>query len=421
MISDLIRLLFQLVTFIPPFASTALRQRISAFLHKRSYKPLPSAQIKNVVVIGGSFAGFQATKRLTETLPSGYRVVLVEKNSHLNYLFAFPRFSVVKGYETYAFIPYDGLAKGAPKGIFVHVQDTAAKVREKFVELKSGERLEYEYLIIATGVVSVLPSKVDSTDSYGAQEELRGMQDRIAAAGKIAVVGGGAVGVELASDIKDFYPQKDVTLIHSRESLLPTFGGRLQEYVMRRFEEMGVAVLLNERPKLPDNCNTLVLHGKQQAFDLIIPCTGQRPNSLILSTLSPTCVSKETSHIIVRPTLQICDSRFPNVFACGDVAATGGPKTARAAFMQDEVVVRNIISLIEGRESLEDYRPLVWIEGSIKLTLGKSRMVVYTREESGREILIPLNMGKTDMDVKRQWVFFGADSRTMEMGDSSSV
>lgn len=34
---------------------------------------------------------------------------------------------------------------------------------------------------------------------------------------------------------------------------------------------------------------------------------------------------------------------------------------------------------------------------------------MYAREEGGKEILIPLNMGKEDMDVKRQWRFFGAD------------
>lgn len=32
----------------------------------------------------------------------------------------------------------------------------------------------------------------------------------------IAVIGGGAVGVELATDIKSYYPEKSVTLVHSR-------------------------------------------------------------------------------------------------------------------------------------------------------------------------------------------------------------
>lgn len=50
------------------------------------------------------------------------------------------------------------------------------------------------------------------------------MQETIRQSQSVAVVGGGAVGVQLSSDIKDFYPDKDVTLIHSRERLLSHFG-----------------------------------------------------------------------------------------------------------------------------------------------------------------------------------------------------
>ena len=82
-------------------------------------------------------------------------------------------------------------------------------------------------------------------------------------------------------------------------------------------------------------------------------------------------ISKESSHIQVKPSLQVIDGRFPHIFALGDVAATGGPKMARAAFFQAEVVIENIQNLIKGRSSLSVYRPNVELEGAIKLTLGK--------------------------------------------------
>ena len=270
-ISDKFHLFTQVFAFILPYTLTLLRQKISALIHKHTYKSLPDSQVKNVVVIGGSFAGFQLTKRLTETLPTGYRVILVEKNSHLNYLFAFPRFSVVKGYEQYAFIPYTGLAKSAPAGIFRHIQDLAVEVSERHVVLARGEKLEYEYLVIATGTSSARPSKVTSTDSEGGKKELRGMQEDIEKAMRIAVVGGGAVGVELASDIKSFYQDKHVAIIDSRERLLHSFGPRLHEYTMKALKELGVAVFLNERPTIPTHGNKLELsQGKKEAFDLIV-------------------------------------------------------------------------------------------------------------------------------------------------------
>jgi hypothetical protein len=36
---------------------------------------------------------------------------------------------------------------------------------------------------------------------------------------------------------------------------------------------------------------------------------------------------------------------------------------------------------------------------------------MWMKEDSGREILLPLKSGKMDLGVKKQWSFFGADIR----------
>lgn len=269
MISDLLRLTLHLLRILPFYAATLLGQRISALVHRYTYKALADHEVQNVVVVGGSFGGHATAKRLTETLPTGYRVVLVEKNSHFNWVFAFPRFSVARGYETYAFLPYGGLSKGAPEGIFRHVQGTATAITKHDVELESGARIPYRYLVIATGTSSALPSKVQATEKAGGQEELRGMQRAIEEAGKIAVVGGGAVGVELVSDIKDFYPEKKTVLFQSRDRLLPGFGKRLHDHVMGGLGELGVEVRLNERPKSVDGHVLQYGNGEEEDFDMI--------------------------------------------------------------------------------------------------------------------------------------------------------
>ncbi|KAF1965003.1 FAD/NAD(P)-binding domain-containing protein, partial [Bimuria novae-zelandiae CBS 107.79] len=324
---------------------------------------------KTVLVIGGSFAGYQTAKRLSETLPTGYKVVLVERNSHLHYVFVFPRFSVVSGKEQYVFIPYTGLVRGAPEGIIKVVTDEVVRMSDGFVELKNGGKLWFEYLVFATGTTAALPGKVAATEREGGVKELRDMQERIERATRIAVVGGGTVGVEVASDIKDFWKEKDVTLVHSRARLLTRFGEGLSGYVVKRLEEMGVEVRLSERPDMEVEAGVLRFASREEdEYDLIIPCTGQRPNSSILSALSPFSISKENSQVVVKPSLQIIDGRFPHVFALGDVTATGGPKMARSALFQAEVVVKNILSLIKGTSKLEAYKPNFLLEGAIKLT-----------------------------------------------------
>lgn len=49
------------------------------------------AQLKNVVVVGGSYVGLNTASELSKVLPEGYRVLVVEKNSHFGHLFAYPR------------------------------------------------------------------------------------------------------------------------------------------------------------------------------------------------------------------------------------------------------------------------------------------------------------------------------------------
>jgi len=43
-----------------------------------------------VAVIGASYAGLVCAEAFAKSLSSGFRVVLIEKNSHLNYTWLFP-------------------------------------------------------------------------------------------------------------------------------------------------------------------------------------------------------------------------------------------------------------------------------------------------------------------------------------------
>ncbi|POS70110.1 hypothetical protein DHEL01_v211499, partial [Diaporthe helianthi] len=216
------------------------------------YKPGPSP--KSIVIIGGSFASISLARRLCHSLPSGYKVVLVEKNTHFHYPFVFPRYSVVKGHERKAFIPYDEIVfsgrKGIPDGIFERRCSAVSEVARDSVKLDSGDVIDFEFLAIATGTSSPRPSKLVSQDKHGACEELRGLQEQIGDAESIAVVGGGAVGVELVTDIKGWYPDKDVTLVHSRNRLLHTYGARLHDRVMEEMEKLGITVRLGQRPQV---------------------------------------------------------------------------------------------------------------------------------------------------------------------------
>lgn len=98
------------------------------------------------------------------------------------------------------------------------------------------------------------------------------------------------MGVELVSDIKYFYPDKEVTLIHSRDRLMNHFGKRLGDYALIALkDELKVRVLLNERPTMPAAGNfaretfLMFSDGNEEQFDLIVSRTSATQVSAIPS------------------------------------------------------------------------------------------------------------------------------------------
>ncbi|KAL4751797.1 hypothetical protein BDW72DRAFT_212564 [Aspergillus terricola var. indicus] len=387
-------------------------QQVQAIGHRWTWRDTENA--KNVVIIGGSYAGIHLARRLSETLPTGYKAVLIERNSHFNHLYAFPRFSVVPGYEHAAFVPYDGIPSFGPRGILRHVRDSVSSLTPKQVRLASGKSIDYEYLAFATGTWQSPPSKASSTEKAEACAELQASQKRIEHASHIAVVGGGPVGIQIATDIASYFPDKKVTLVHSRPQLLPNFGPRLHEHVYKTMKQLNIDVILGERPQLKGTGadagqGTLSFKdGRTAKYDLVIPCTGQRPNSKLLEKLVPAAVCPTTRQILVRPTLQVADpsNANPRIFALGDVARTNGPRMARAARAQADVVASNILSMTHQGETTTSYVPQVY-ESVIKLTLGKSRWIYYGQVENGKEASVTGADKEENIKVQHVWEELG--------------
>ena len=151
------------------------------------------------------------------------------------------------------------------------------------------------------------------------------------------MTGGGAVGVQMATDIKEIYPQKQVTLVHSRATVMNRFHPHLHTIIEERAKEINVQLVLGSRVKVPEagfpmdgsKFDIELTDGRKlEGFDFAIICTGQTPQSQILQSLSSKAID-DSGFIKTKSTLQIQDDSLPNVFAVGDVAASGAPKAAR--------------------------------------------------------------------------------------------
>ncbi|KAI1360257.1 hypothetical protein F5Y08DRAFT_317812 [Xylaria arbuscula] len=369
----------------------------TAWLHRRARwfgPPAPSSRDRNIVIVGASFAGNRVAQLLTSCLPpnSPYKVIVIEPNTHFQFSWVLPRLCVVEGHEHKAFIPYGGNVHDNPEGVLRWVRDRVVAVTKSNVQLKeSGEIIPYDMLVIATGswVETGLPSRVNATDKRKGMELMQDMQQKIKDAETVVVVGGGAAGVEIATDAQHLYPKKKIILVHSREAVMNRFGRGLQVTALEGLQTLGVEVILQDRlvQAEPGSGTILLKSGREIQCDLVLDCTGQRPSSGILSQLSPTSISS-SGHLRVKPTLQLADDELPNIYACGDVADTKTPNpNARSAMRQASTVAENILSVANGGKSQQQYQNN-WSDGVIKLTLGLTRSVTHYGDGKS-ELLFP--------------------------------
>ncbi|KAK5995481.1 Fe-regulated protein 8 [Cladobotryum mycophilum] len=324
-----------------------------------------SKRDRNIVIVGASFSGYHVARLVAKNLSP---TVLIE-------------FCVIKGHEHKAFIPYGGYVAGVPEGSLRWVKDRVVSIDKESVRLQdSDEQIPYEFLVIATGsgVQDGLPSRVNATDKREGMKRLQAMQQGIESAKTVVVVGGGAAGVEVATDAKALYPDKHIILVHSRSAVMHRFGKGLQTAAKEGLERLGVELILEERVVDEDSATGTVTlkSGKKITCDFFMNCTGQKPLSGVITNLSPNSISS-TGHIKVKPTLQIDDDALPKVYTCGDVADTQTPNpNSRSAMRQASIVADNILLAAAGKAPRYKYENL-WADGVIKLTLGLDRSTTH--------------------------------------------
>ncbi|KAH7340234.1 hypothetical protein B0J17DRAFT_568928 [Rhizoctonia solani] len=386
------------------------------------------AATRTVVVLGASYAGHRAVQILLQVLPADWKIVVIDRNTHFNHLYAFPRMAVIEGHEYKAFIPYTNIFKilnlearrlDEPRSSghqLIHAHVTRIESHRVYYSPISAssvteQSVDFDYLMYALG--SHLPSPINvwadppesdlpKSNRHGNKTEgtswLCAAQARLKEAHSVLVIGGGALGVQFASDAAALYPRKNITLVHSGAQLLPRFNVWMHNAAMEGLKELGVSVLLSSRVDLNsaedhDGKRTLrTVDGRRIGAELVLMCTGQRPNTSLLSNVSPSSVDPRTGLVNVLRSLQLGpgsssisnDSPMSHIFVIGDVAdAFGALNAGHTAWTQAEVASRNIGRLIAGSgEELERYEAP---PHSIKVTLGLDRAIFQSKGQFGKK------------------------------------
>ncbi len=317
----------------------------------------------SVVVVGGGYGGIAVAKALDETAD----VVLVEPKDAFMHNVAALRALVDPSWLPKIFLPYDKLlAHGRV------VRDRAVMVDPGLVVTASGERIEAEYVVLATGSRYAFPAKTDHVDTQRAQEQVLAAHGALSQADRVLVLGAGPVGIELAGEIRAVWPDKHIVLLDERADLLGgPFLPELRSELRRQLEELKVELVLGSplrhAPELdPGELGSFAVvteNGVEVTAHIWFRCYGVMPNSDYLGDALSTA-RRPDGFVEVGPSMQVVGQT--NVFAVGDLS-TADAKMAAFAGRQAAIAAANITTLAAGSSDLEEY---VSIGAAIVIPIG---------------------------------------------------
>lgn len=293
-----------------------------------------------IVIVGGGFAGARATQGLAA---AGFKnVTLIDKKDYFEVTYASLRALVQPQTGIRSRKRYIDFIKGK-----FH-RGAVTILSPKLLSLADGQEIPFDIAVLATGSsYSTFPvAKSEkamllderSHENQEAHTQLENSQN-------ILIIGGGIVGVELAGEVADHYPDKSICLAQAGDELVPELKPKARKLALENLKSLGVEVMLNTYLSRHDNV--------YKKADLIYKCVGLKPNTAMLNANFKYKLD-EKGRVRVDATFQMegCEG----IYAIGDCANVPEGKLGYLADKQAAALVKNIIALSNGK-SAKPYKP----------------------------------------------------------------
>ncbi|EGW35474.1 uncharacterized protein SPAPADRAFT_58703 [Spathaspora passalidarum NRRL Y-27907] len=355
----------------------------------------PMSFSTNILIVGGAYSGLAALRALKTHLSTKLGTVdnkkkisitLVEPRNGLLNILGIPKAIVNSDFAQTQFIPFNELKDCKFTSVFSNNQDEFTQ--DYFVEdddnfqlnfihgvvtyLDSGKAqyklnnndelgiVAFDYVIMASGRDRKWPTtpKAQTKDEF-INEMIKSRKD-IAANQIISVIGAGAVGIEIAGDIKSEFPDKTVNLIHPHSAFpAEPLTKEFKQMIQNSLERAGVNVYLNTRiAKEDESGNLITTDNKTITSNFNFWCTAKRNNTGILSQDLKTKFVSENNNIFINEYLQLANSnndKIDNFFVLGDLVELPIIKSAGWAMYMGRQVANNLSSLIFDDKLIEPF------------------------------------------------------------------
>lgn len=337
---------------------------------------------RRVVVLGGGFGGLQAAIELERLLPGDDEILVISEHNFLLFTPLLPQIASSRINPRHIVQTIRDI-RGKRRFGFRRDTVTAIDVKARRVILGS-EAIDYDVLVVAlgarTGYFGISGAREYAWD-FKTLEDAVILRDHVLDmcehADHIAdettrrdllrfvVVGGGYTGVELITELSDFFSQYvaqkyrgirpgDVELIvlEATPEILRGIGPKLREHSLRRLNSRGIEVRTSAKVSRCGEDYVEINGGEIIRSATIMWTAGVRANELVENLPGP---HDRAGRAVVNSALQL--EGHPEVFVTGDSAAAGAaaaPQVAPVAIAHGRLAARNVAHLSLG-EPLESY------------------------------------------------------------------
>ncbi|MFP5269938.1 NAD(P)/FAD-dependent oxidoreductase [Coleofasciculus sp.] len=328
-----------------------------------------SDQPTRLCILGGGFGGLYTALRLSQ-LPweklQQPEIILVDQSDR--FVFMPLLYELLTGeLQTWEIAPpFEELL--ANTGVrFTQATVMGIDSEQQQVQLQDGVEFSYDRLVLSLGGVTPIESVPGVAehgipfraiaDAYRLEERLRILEESHREKIRVAVVGGGYSGVELACKLAERLGERGrLRLIEQGEMILKTSPEFNREAAQKALNERDVWIDL-ETSVDSISADTISLLYKGQVdtipVDIVLWAVGTTVAPLVRSLPFK---QNHRGQLMITPTLQVVD--HPELYALGDLAdcrdATGQqvPNTAQSAFQQADYAAWNIWASLTGRPLL---------------------------------------------------------------------
>lgn len=367
---------------------------------------MPNALPKKIVIVGGGAAGIELATRLGNK-KNNIEVTLIDKaKTHIwKPLLHEVATGALNTNDDEVNYLYHGHKNGY-KYEFGHVTkiDRAAKTvhiapiyGEYFGELVGERCVHFDTLIISVGAESndfgtpgVKEYAMQLNDFHQAEMLRKKILEIVYSAGekceeeqsvKIAIVGGGATGVELAAELVHCISEANligsklcpdnftVTLIEASARILPSAPESLSNYALQELNKRRVLVKTSCAVNLVDAEGLSLKSGERIDADLVVWAAGVKAPAWLANSIG--VKTNKINQIIVNAQLKSVDDDF--IYAIGDCASFVDddnkplPATAQVAHQQAKWLSENLLS---GKKSKFIFKPQ-----GVMVSLGHTKAV----------------------------------------------